>query len=415
MDLLALKRDLGKRFPEARAVWHRIKRWRGYVDVKLAERRGDYLPPSYYSEQLREFLRRYRDSEQPLVVILSTTKPLSTTSRSNRPMAFASALQAQGHPVIYVYWRWRTSELCERHDGGSLLQLPVDALRDHFSELATFGGFRATPLFVVSAPVHEAAVHLGLLKRYGWRTVYECRDDWHEFSLAGQAPWYEIEFEAHIARNVDRVVSVSPALAARLESFGLERGSVEVVPNGYSRVFRGPEVRAYLERGRPEAERVVGYFGHLTAAWFDWDLVLSHARANPDLRYELIGFGAPERIALPENVVLRDAMPQAELVIQARRWSAAIIPFRFGRLAAGVDPIKIYEYLALGLPTVSVHMMQLERLPYVELYRDAAEYSTAIARALETRPAVSVIDQALEGAAWDERAATLVQTVCEER
>ncbi|MEM6730418.1 MAG: glycosyltransferase [Myxococcota bacterium] len=410
MNFIDLKRDFGERFPRARAAWHRIKHLRHRAETLNATVRGEYLPPEYYSEHLSGFLESAKASTRPMVVILSTTRPLSTKSRSNRPMTFARALQEQGHPVLYVYWRWRPSELCEPYDGGSLLQIPIDILRAHFAEIATSGPFEVPPIFVVSAPVKEAAMHIGLLNREGWITVYEARDDWAEFAVAKQAPWYRFSFEYHIARNAQTVVAVSPALAARLESMGLPAGTVQIVPNGYSRVFRSDLVRDYVSAGRPEAEPgLVGYFGHLTPAWFDWELILTDARTHPERRYQLIGFGAPSDLSLPPNVSLVDALPQPELVHLARRWSAAIIPFQFGRLAAGVDPIKVYEYLALGLPTVSVHMQQLGDLPFVWLYRDPAEYVDAIQEALQTQVEVSQVDSALVGAAWDERAARFVE------
>jgi hypothetical protein len=115
-----------------------------------------------------------------------------------------------------------------------------------------------------------------------------------------------------------------------------------------------PEI-ARVDRPRPleRGEVTVGYFGYLAGAWFDWALVAAAARARQAWRFHLIGYGgAPEGIALPPNVALLGKKPYGELASYAASWDVAMVPFKPDPLAAGADPIKTYEYLALGLPVV---------------------------------------------------------------
>jgi hypothetical protein len=98
----------------------------------------------------------------------------------------------------------------------------------------------------------------------------------------------------------------------------------------------------------------VGYFGYLAGAWFDWDLVARAARQRPEWRFYLIGYGgSPEGVSLPASVVLLGQKPRTELAAYAASWDVAVVPFKPGRLAASADPIKTYEYLAMGLPVVA--------------------------------------------------------------
>jgi hypothetical protein len=39
---------------------------------------------------------------------------------------------------------------------------------------------------------------------------------------------------------------------------------------------------------------IVGYFGHLTDAWFDWSLIFDLARSRADITFEIIGYGEPD-------------------------------------------------------------------------------------------------------------------------
>jgi glycosyltransferase involved in cell wall biosynthesis len=98
----------------------------------------------------------------------------------------------------------------------------------------------------------------------------------------------------------------------------------------------------------------VGYFGYLAGAWFDWELIAEAARRRPWWRFYLIGYGgSPDGLVLPDNVVLLGKKPQSELAAYAANWDVAIIPFKPEPLAAAADPIKTYEYLAMGLPVVA--------------------------------------------------------------
>jgi len=131
------------------------------------------------------------------------------------------------------------------------------------------------------------------------------------------------------------------------------RDDIVVVPNGAR-----PGIEQVAEPvDLPRGEITLGYFGHLTQAWFDWDLVRSVAAEQPDWRIHLVGYGQDATGRLPPNVVLHGKVPRNELASYAANWDVGIIPFRRSPLAASADPIKLYEYLALGLPVVTTGVM----------------------------------------------------------
>jgi glycosyltransferase involved in cell wall biosynthesis len=146
--------------------------------------------------------------------------------------------------------------------------------------------------------------------------------------------------------TADALVAVSPGLGRRARD--LAGREAEIIPNGVDREVTRITQPRLLERG----EVTLGYFGHLTRAWFDWGLVTAVARARDDWRIHLIGYGDEPPLHLPGNVILHGKVPRSELASYAASWDVALIPFRPSSLSVSADPVKLYEYLAMGLPVL---------------------------------------------------------------
>ena len=140
---------------------------------------------------------------------------------------------------------------------------------------------------------------------------------------------------------------MSPGLARRIQ--GLVTRTVRVVGNA----ARDDLARDRTTLADHRGEVTVGYFGYLSPAWFDWDLIGELARRRPTWSFQIAGYGEPAGLALPPNVRLLGRQPSTTLGSLATGWDVGIVPFRQGAVAEAADPIKVYEYLALGLPVVT--------------------------------------------------------------
>jgi glycosyltransferase involved in cell wall biosynthesis len=83
------------------------------------------------------------------------------------------------------------------------------------------------------------------------------------------------------------------------------------------------------------------------------------------------------------RITLIGRRPYADMPAYLHAFDACLVPFGRSRLAAGVNPIKLREYLAAGRPTVATDMP--EALPYadvVELVGPDDSWPEAVARAL---------------------------------
>lgn len=191
-----------------------------------------------------------------------------------------------------------------------------------------------------------------------------------------------IKYESEILKKADLVLPVSESLydyAARKR--GTQEG-VYLLPNGvdvhkFARSYQIP-----LEYKRIP-DRIAIYVGTITS-WFDWDLLIYSAEHKKDLSFVVIGPGyIPTN--LPKNVYTFGPKPYKEIPAYMQHADVGLIPFKdLSRMDTVERPLKFYQYLASGLPVVSVAHGALKRMsPYAILAENAKEFVAGIERALE--------------------------------
>ena len=99
----------------------------------------------------------------------------------------------------------------------------------------------------------------------------------------------------------------------------------------------------------------IGYYGALHK--IDWPLVAAVAGRRPDWSFFFIGpaggkQGLGAGAALPANVHLLPACPSSALPAALAAFDAVWMPFVVNELTHSMCPIKLYEVLSAGLPTV---------------------------------------------------------------
>ncbi|MCC5641275.1 glycosyltransferase, partial [Nostoc sp. CHAB 5844] len=203
-------------------------------------------------------------------------------------------------------------------------------------------------------------------------------DDWEEFNKVGQAVWWKDELETRALKESDRCIAISPTLK---EKFSDLRHDVLCIPNGLRTVFRSEKFISSRAK-RVDGKIVIGYFGHLTDAWFDWEGLIALADSNTKIIIEIIGYGEPdwvrEKISHLENIRLIGFVPAEKLHQYMPEWHIGVIPFLNTALTKAVDPIKIYEYLYYGLPVIASGMEHLKSYPETKVISSWANASGII-------------------------------------
>ena len=371
--------------------------WHAKSSVKLLP--GFEVRPSSINQFQMDFNRFMSDVEyskaEELVFMFSGTTYVQDV-RANRPIRLTRDLMKRGIPVIFNYHRWRRTDEHPEYAGDLLFQIPIDVTKQFMAKLATLKTTKKK-IFIVSYPHPIIPKMLNRFKVNGWMNLYDARDDWEEFEKVGQAKWYSSSVEKYIVTNCDHVTAVSWPLAKKLDAYE-PLDNVHVVPNALSPNFLS---EGYKWKGSKQTK--IGYFGHLTASWFDWDSLIEIAKQRPDYFFEIIGHSAPDDLELPNNIDLMGPKTHPEINKIASEWKVAIIPFKTGLLADAVDPIKIYEYMALDLPTVSFRMPQIDKYPYTITVENNEEFCFALDEYVRYRPKRGVLKKWLAKNKWSDR------------
>lgn len=149
-----------------------------------------------------------------------------------------------------------------------------------------------------------------------------------------------------------QAVSTALASCTSLQHYWqLQQVDTRLLHNGCAseRMPALPLARPAAPSGRP----VFGYIGTL-AKWFDWDFVQALALAFPEAQVRLIGpLHGTSPAALAANIQRLPALSHEAAPQAMTEFDVGLIPFKRDDITRYVDPIKYYEYRALGLPVVS--------------------------------------------------------------
>lgn len=132
------------------------------------------------------------------------------------------------------------------------------------------------------------------------------------------------------------------------------------VDSGFFRKNRNScSVKDYQKTGK----KVAGYVGAIYD-WIDLELVHDAAALLPEVDFLMVGPVSENHqqyvASKPENVHYVGPKPYNEVPAYIDLFDVALIPFVRSNISDSTDPIKLYEYFALGKPIVATRMLQLE-------------------------------------------------------
>jgi glycosyltransferase involved in cell wall biosynthesis len=189
--------------------------------------------------------------------------------------------------------------------------------------------------------------------------IYYCVDDFLDYPGVNHADWARME--AELLEAVDGLIVTSRHLARKRMSncpllhlpHGVDFDHFAQAGNRFAPV-------PALERlPRP----IIGFFG-LISPWFDRELVTHLSEIFARVSFVLIGQAAVDLgpLANRPNVYHLGFVPYAKLPGYARYFDVGLIPYVLKKFTHAVNPLKLLEYFALGLPVLATRLPELETL-----------------------------------------------------
>ncbi len=220
------------------------------------------------------------------------------------------------------------------------------------------------------------------------RLCYDCIDDFGVFIGANSKEFYAAA-ERSLLKNADVTFVTAKELESRLRAVD-PNATIVRVPNAVPRSWLGDPSPAQ-EFPHP----VVGYVGYL-GPWIDFQLLEAVIRKMPEVHFvfagpvdDRIGFGS---IAELPNVRWLGVVPYTSVPGLIKGLDVCMIPFRQGEIARTTNPVKVYEYFAMGKPVVSTPIRELEEFRTGGILYWAEDASGFLA---SIRDALTETDQAL--------------------
>ena len=177
------------------------------------------------------------------------------------------------------------------------------------------------------------------------RSFYDAMDDYPAFYDGAARRAMKCRTNG-IASRVSHILTTSEALDQIFQRY---RSKLVMVKNACD-VNGLPTVDA-IRRTRDSS--VLGYVGTI-GQWFDWSLIFALAETTPSVNIRLVGpVHAEPPAPIPSNLELLPACGHATAMKIMQTFAIGLIPFKSTDLTKSVDPIKYYEYRALGLPVIS--------------------------------------------------------------
>jgi len=346
------------------------------------------------------------------VVIILSGVPMTDSGGGQRGAQLALEFARQGFKIVYA-------NVYPSFEAPHKVWFDVDQTLIELYQLSTLN---ISKLLDAYAPLIERSIvllefphpdFLPLIKEIRQRErrpriIYDYIDNWN--SSLGWI-WYTRETEDLIIEHSDFLVASAHTLRAELS----ERTGryVMLAPNAFNATLFDPKRIFCRPRDLPGGfRRIVSYVGALWGEWFDWDLLYSTATAIPDVAFVLVGNASEEMMSAAakqaENIFFVGLKPQSEIPSYLSFSDACIIPFKADNITKYVNPLKVYEYLAMGKPVVATDMEELGSLPGILISRDFQGFIDNLEQAFQGEICVDA-EYLLDQHSWKTRVEGLIE------
>jgi glycosyltransferase involved in cell wall biosynthesis len=263
-------------------------------------------------------------------------------------------------------------------------------------------GFRQPQLWIFPPNAVDYVGQFGESK-----VIYYCVDEWSQFTHLNTE--FILQKERELLAKADAVFVVSQKLLAK-------HPGAHLIPHGVNFdlfAASGPIATELASLPHP----IIGFYGNLYD-WVDQELIATLATLRPHWSFVLVGKIMTDVSQLRLlNIHLPGPRRYEDLPSYCHGFDVGIIPYRMSdpRMQS-VNPLKLREYLAAGLPVVSVNLPEARPLAkYVRFAATPDEFVQQIEATLaQDTPALrQQRSAAMRSESWSARAEQVERVLAE--
>jgi len=221
------------------------------------------------------------------------------------------------------------------------------------------------------------------------------------------------ELYSQTLSRADLTLANCAPVAAGFE--GYSKSPIHIVPNGAERFDSIADKIAPFELKAVERP-IIGYVGNLRDR-IDWSLLEELAQRRPNWSFVFAG-SAEENpnvasLAKYANVKFLGVVEYSLLPSLLKSFDVAIVPHVLNDLTRAMNPLKVYNYLAAGIPVVSTAIPNVNEVAdLIRIADNADDFISAIESCLATPRQDAEAgrrDDILASISWDARVAEILR------
>lgn len=257
------------------------------------------------------------------------------------------------------------------------------------------------------------------IKDSGYKIIYEYIDEFHE-DISGS-----MTNQLEVWNNIKKIAPVAILASAdklfddavrkyKKDGVLLSKNAVNITDFDFHN-YKDVEVPSDLKKIVSTGHKIVGYYGAISP-WLNYDLIHKTAKDNPDIEFVFIGVNYQNCLKnlnqSIRNIHFLGPKDYKILPHYSTFFDCAIIPFNYGEIAKGTSPVKLFEYMAMGIPTVGTRdLKECYGYNHVFIAKDDNDFSAMIKKAVKEKEDESIQDELLEQAkqnSWRKRSDDII-------
>ncbi|MCL2144467.1 MAG: glycosyltransferase [Endomicrobia bacterium] len=282
---------------------------------------------------------------------------------------------------------------------------------------------------IMSIALHDTIKNLDkyLLSasKYGIKIIYEHLDD---ISFVKDVIKNESMFKKLNLRfkNIceDKKILISASSNVLFDQAVHSRGSKENVilvknavnPQDFICAKKNSIVPPPLQSVVAKQKPIVGYYGVLNEHYFDFNLMEEVIAEKQDFEFVFIGNFCKKSNELKKypNFTYINKIPYNDIPFYACHFSIATIPFIVGDISNATSPVKLFEYMAMGLPIITTPMPECMLYKSCLIADSPKRYKEHMLLALKLKDDTAyqqILQEETAGNTWQKRVKELIEKI----